>query len=114
MSLKKIYLSYLVYNAGAAGFKSYGGAKSGESFRGSMLMNFQKTFQETPYSIHGLISAKFQNAVNFRFNTSLDDQFFYRIDSSGMFEQFTILFIAIGVSPAVNCESCSDKYIRKG
>lgn len=114
MDLRKIYLSYIVFNPASANFTAYGGQVSKINFRGSAIYNFQQKLHESPYVIHGITSAKFSNAVNFRFNTELADEFYYRIDSSGLFDNYTILFVAIGVPTKDNCANCAEKYVNNG
>lgn len=73
MILKKIYLSYIIFNPASPNFASYGGSVTKNDFRGSIVYNFQQKLHESPYVIHGITSAKFSNSVNFRFNSELGD-----------------------------------------
>ena len=59
----------------------------------------------------GLISSKFDTSVNFRFDPTLSEDFYFKVDATKQIAEFTFTFFAIGVAPNKNCENCAEKYM---
>lgn len=77
-----ISFSYIIFSPSTAGFTSYGGYITNQTFRGTFSSDIHRTITYTPYRFHGLSYLNFSTVSSAAsFSSVIDDDLVIKIDS---------------------------------
>jgi hypothetical protein len=77
-----ISFSYIVFSPSTAGFTSYGGYITNQTFKGTFSSDIHRTIAYTPYRFHGLSYLNFSTvSAAASFSSVIDDDLVIKIDS---------------------------------
>jgi hypothetical protein len=105
-SLARIWLSWLAFSPSAASFGSYGGQVSQSKYSGSVSNDISNSLYQTPYVFYGLNLISLSNSQPLDFSSSVDNNFVLTISASSLVNDFSLVYIALGVSPSKLCSTC--------
>lgn len=112
--LKRLWLSWLAFSPGTASFGSYGGQYSQNKYSGSNNKDISNSLYQTPYIFHGINLLSLSNTQPLAFTSSVDSNFILTVSASRVIDDFSIIYIAIGVQPGKHCASCGSGLVACG
>ena len=104
--LNRLYVSYIAFSPSDASFVSYGGQISQRKFAGSVSSDISNSLYHTPYVLIGLNLVSIGNNQPISFETMLGNAFHCQVSASRMVEEFSLIYIAVGVAPSKLCSAC--------
>ena len=106
--MRTLWGSYIAFSPSDAKFVSYGGQIKRHSFSGSITTDISNTIYRSPYTLLGLnmISLGDQSAIDF--STQLNDAFSCVVSASRKINDFSMVYIVIGVSVSQACACGAD------
>ncbi len=104
--LKRLWLSWLAFSPTTASFGSYGGQYSQSKYSGTVSSDISNTLYQTPYIFLGLNLLSISSKQSLAFSSAADSSFVLTVSSSRMIDDFSIVYIAVGVLPSKHCSSC--------
>ncbi len=110
-ALKRIWLSWLAFSPSAASFGSYGGQVSQTKYASSVSNDISNTLYQTPYLFYGLNLISLSSSQPLDFTSAIDDQFVLTISASSLVDDFSLVYIALGVLPGKHCLNCGNSII---
>ena len=110
-ALKRIWLSWLAFSPSAASFGSYGGQVSQSKYSGSVSNDISNSLYQTPYVFYGLNLISLSAPQPLDFTSAIDDQFVLTISASSLADDFSLVYIALGVLPGKHCSNCGNSII---
>lgn len=103
MSNASISFSYLVFSPSTAGFTSYGGYLTNQSFRGGFSSDLHKSITYTPYRFHGLSYLNFSTATSTNILSSIDDDLILQFASENLINRYALFYIILGKTAKSTC-----------
>ena len=104
--LKEVYFSYIVFSPKTAQFASYGGGFTEKNFDGTKVYDINKIIYNTPYVFYGFIGIQLAGKGPLGFASDVDNELFLKLSSRRNIDEFTLSYIALGISPANACQNC--------
>lgn len=109
--LKRLWLSWFAFSPSSASFGSYGGQYSQSQFSGTVSSDISNTLYQTPYIFLGfnLLSITSKQAISF--SSVVDSNFVLTVSTSRMIDDFSLVYIAVGVAPSKYCLACGGSMV---
>ena len=105
-SIRRLWVSYIAFSPSTASFVSYGGQISQRKFAGSVSSDISKSIYHSPYVLIGLNLVSLGNSQPISFETVLGHAFHCEVAASRLVDEFSLVYIAVGVAPHDMCSSC--------
>ena len=112
--LRRIWLSWLAFSPSSASFGSYGGQYSQSKFSGSVNTDISNTLYQTPYVFLGINLIAISNTQALDFTSAVDSGFVLSVSASRVVNDFSLVYIAVGVPPSKHCSSCGSGLVASG
>lgn len=112
--LKRLWLSWLAFSPGSASFGSYGGQYSQSKYSGSVSSDISNSLYQTPYIFHGLNLLSLSNSQALSFSSAADSNFVLTVSASRTVDDFSIVYIAVGILPSKHCSACGSGLLACG
>jgi hypothetical protein len=109
-----ISFSYLIFSPSTAGFTSYGGYLTNQSFTGSYASDLHKSVTYSPYRFHGFSYLNFSTANAAGMETLIDDDLVLQIDSLNLVDRYSLFYIILGRTAKSACANSSNPYQHMG
>jgi len=113
-ALRGIWLSWLAFSPSTASFGSYGGQVSQTKYSGAVSSDISNSLYQTPYLLYGLnlLSLTASQALNFA--STIDSGFVLTVSASSQLEEFSLVYVAVGVLPGKVCAACGNRQVVSG
>ena len=112
--LRRIWLSWLAFSPSSASFGSFGGQYSQSRFSGSVNRDISNTLYQSPYVFLGINLIAISNTLALAFTSAVDSGFVLSVSASGVVDDFSLVYIAVGVPPSRHCSSCGSGLVASG
>jgi hypothetical protein len=112
--LRGIWLSWLAFSPSTASFGSYGGQVSQSKYSGSVSSDISNSLYQSPYVLYGLNLLSLSASQPLAFTSSIDSDFVLTIGASSTVDDFSLVYIAVGVLPSKVCASCGTGLAANG
>ena len=112
--LRGIWLSWLAFSPSTASFGSYGGQVSQSKYSGSVSSDITNSLYQTPYLLFGLNLLSLAASRALSFASSIDRDFVLTISASSVVEEFSLVYVAVGVLPGRVCAACGSRQVANG
>jgi hypothetical protein len=112
--LKRLWLSWLAFSPSSAAFGSYGGQYSQSKYSGSVSSDISNSLYQTPYLFLGLNLLSVSNSQPLVFSSAADSSFVLTVSASRVVDDFSIVYIAVGILPSLQCSACGSGLIACG
>jgi hypothetical protein len=109
--LKRLWLSWLAFSPSSSSFGSYGGQYSQSKYSGTVSSDISNTLYQTPYVFLGLNLLSLSSKQPLAFSSAADSGFVLTVSSSRTIDDFSIVYIAVGVLPGKHCSSCGSSLV---
>lgn len=113
-SLKRIWLSWLAFSPTSASFGSYGGQFSQSKYSGTSNSDISNSLYQTPYIFHGFNLVSLSDSQPLSLTSSVDSNLVLTVTASRVIDDFSIVYIAVGVQPSKHCSQCGSGLIANG
>ena len=104
--MRTLWGSYIAFSPSTANFVSYGGQIKKQSFSGSVTTDISNSLYRSPYTLLGLNLISLGDSAAISFETELDDAFRCEVSASRKINDFSMVYIVVGVPVKQIC-SCS-------
>lgn len=112
--LRTVWLSWLAFSPSTAAFGSYGGQVSQTQYSGSASSDITNSLYQTPYLLYGVNLLSLTGSKPLAFSSSIDSSFVLTISASSVVDEFSLVYVAVGVLPSRLCASCGSGSIANG
>jgi hypothetical protein len=97
----------LAFSKVTTGFGAFGGQIARSGFSGEESVDISRTLYQTPYTFYGFNLLSIEGSLPMSFSSKIDENFVLSISSSCVVNDFSIIYISIGVLPAQVCANCA-------
>lgn len=105
--MNKIWLSWLAFSKVTTGFGAFGGQIARSGFSGEESVDISRTLYQTPYNFYGFNLLNIEGSLPMSFSSKIDENFVLTVSSNCVVNDFSIIYISIGVLPAQVCANCA-------
>lgn len=113
-AIRRIWLSWLAFSPSTASFGSYGGQVSQSKYSGSVSSDVSNSLYQNSYSLYGLNLISLTNTQAQAFSSSIDANYVLTIASSALIDDFSLVYVTVGVLPGKVCSACGNGLVANG
>ena len=100
MTVRKIYISFIVFHPNEAEFASYGSAITEADFVGTKALNLHRSISPSAYVFIGFVNFNQGKESSLEFGLNIDNDLLLTFHADKSFEAFTLSYVVIGSRPS--------------
>jgi hypothetical protein len=112
--LRSIWLSWLAFSPSTATFGSYGGQFSKSRYSGSVSSDISNSLYQSQYVLYGINLISLSQSKPLAFTSAIDSNFVLTVSASSLVDDFSLVYIAVGVLPSQVCSNCGNGLFASG